>query len=391
MEGRDTILVWLAHDEITDMEEYVQILKTKDAPMCCKVTLWALALTKTWFRALERPPKSHYTIFLRCTEALPCPECFNREASEQAVQKELARTGAAATEKQNQNKDSDKKGSKGSVELPSKKPAKPSGDELVGILSDDKIEDILNHLDNDFASEERIKKGTKERMYFIKTVLNTIKPLPDYQMLIENKIVDPAALNKILGVVVSAISYLTRIEIEPVFKLVFLLVSNLNGIFFNQIGQEINTKGFNKFLLFVQNTASLSRTRFVFLLDLISALNQKALSQLVVDIINGKVTVSGLKDNLLDVYAKSSAREVEVCKKGHPLTIARIFTPVIVFTHHSDAKSLEELSEENARLKQNIEVLFGDIKYYNSCNLIADLKAALAKKEKSDPAQEGST
>jgi len=364
---KDLLILWLAHSEITSMEEYVDVLISKEAPVHSRAALWSLGLTKTWFKRAERPGRVEYTVFLKCVPERRCLDCFNRRIPAEKTDE------AEAAEKESEISPQTKEKGGGEQKEPEQK-----SDEDESFPEKD-IEEMFSHVDSSFREEEKEEKTKEERLYLIRTILCALRKTADYQMLAKSGKVSKDSLDRVLCAVLTGVSFITGMEVAVLFKFMYLLCSNLNGVFFSPEGQKIAEEEFDKLLLFVQNVSAISKKKFVYLLDVISTLNQEQLAKFVGDITKGTVTISGLKSSLFSAYSKTSALEIEKCKKERPGCIPRIFTPKIIFKHQESAKSSESLEEENYRLKQNIEVLFGDMQHFNTCDLVAQLKRELEK------------
>ncbi|KAI5171112.1 hypothetical protein NEFER03_0514 [Nematocida sp. LUAm3] len=385
MDEKDKVLCWLSQKEIANMEEYVQVLQKNVITHVCRVTLWGLALTKSLFKRTETPPTVIYNVFLPCTEKFMCTSCYNQRYLEKIKEKKgpiteaslNASLGAASNAKEDKKSESPDKKKKDAEKKKDKKKEKEEERELT--ITDEEINSIIKHIDKGFAENEIMKKTVEERLYFVHTVLHILQKTSEYKIILENKAVDPQNFTKIIGLVIVAISYLTSIQIKAVVKMMLLLITNINGIFCEKKEENITVDEFTKFLLFIQSTASISDSRFIRLFDILSTLNQPLFLKFVTQIIKGEINVSSIKPDLFSSYSAVSAKEIETFRNGNPFKCMRIFSPEIVYTHHDEKKSFQDLSEENTRLKENISVLMGDLKAYNQSNVIVKLKEELNK------------
>ncbi|OAG28931.1 hypothetical protein NEDG_01070 [Nematocida displodere] len=380
MEDANTIIKWLTHNEIDNMEAYTGVLKNRSIPCCSQVEIWSLAFTKSWFKRTHRPLRSFYNTFLTCTDSFPCTECFNHRADEERKKTALETSSEATPASGAATPSSASTPAPPTPEEAPQRPEKDSpgenGKESKNCLfSDKEIGGIINNLDKAFQEKEEIPKTDEERLYLVHMVMHALSTTPDYQMLMEDGNVDPKGMQKIFCALAVAFTYLVRIEIQPVYKLLFFLCSNINGFFFTPEGQSVSKKEFTTFLVFVQNTTAISRNKFIYLIDILSSLNQPTLAKFIKNIIAGKVTVSALKEELFREYSVPSTKEIDHFKKHNPTSIPRIFTPEIVFLHGKVQKdNTATLMEENAMLKGNIQTLLSDLKYFSTSGLIKDLK-----------------
>ncbi|KAI5192418.1 hypothetical protein NEMIN01_2005 [Nematocida minor] len=406
MEQRDKVILWLAHDEIQSMSEYVEELKNEGVPSYSKISVWGLAFTKSWYRRIERPQFAIYNTIIKCTKKLPCPDCYRKKEQKKAELEEAAKKGKgvqgavdavskALSPGKAQDGSKEDKPDKNAEEKDSKEPKEDGKDknsevpesehseeegEEHSILDDEEIESLVSHLDCDFAKEENKCKTEGERYYTIRMVMHALKKSYEYNMLVSHKRVHPKNIDKIFSLCIGAFSYFTSYNIEKIFKVFFFLASNLNGVFATKKGQDMTQKEFDKFLLFVQNTAALSKNKFMILIDAISSLNQEILTKFAYDIIKGNISVTGVQKELFDKYSKPSAAEIDEFKKTHPFSLLSTFTPRIIFLHQKENKTLDELKKENAYLKENIEVLLSDLKHSNTSGFAAQLKKDLEEK-----------
>ncbi|EIJ93895.1 uncharacterized protein NEPG_01467 [Nematocida parisii ERTm1] len=394
MEQKDKVILWLAHDEIDDMREYIEELKNNDIPAYARIAVWGLAFTKSWYRRIERPQFAIYNTILKCKKKLPCPDCYKKimqkkqaeidkkkgikgmiDTFSEVMNKETPKTNASEENKEDTKNDEAKKDSEESSDKKEKEEEEDS--ESDDLLDDDEIASIIGHLDCDFSKEEKSEKSETERLYTMRIVMYALTKSYEYNMLISHERVHKKNVDKIFGLCIGAFSYFSAYHIENLFKVVFFLASNINGIFSTKKGQSMTKKEFDRFLLFVQNTAALSKNKFMILIDVISSLNQEVLTKFIYDIIKGDVSVSGVQKDLFDKYSKPSVNEIEEFKKNNPFSILSKFTPRIIILHQKETKTLDEFKRENAYLKENIETLLSDLKHSNTCGFIAQLKKDL--------------
>ncbi|KAI5191038.1 hypothetical protein NECID01_1268 [Nematocida sp. AWRm77] len=395
-QDKDKIILWLAHNEIGNMEEYVQILQTKTVPVHARTILWSLGMTKTWFKRVDRPLKFSYTVFLTCQKDALCPECFNKRQKEiQKRKEEEAKREKEKKKEEEAGPDSRKKNHSAKKEqAPEEKtasetktdyssnPQSPIDLKKTCLISSEEIDEILKNIDDSFKTEESVKKTRDGRLYMIQVVLHGLKETPDYQMLVQNEKVSEKSLTKILCMIVGCLSYFTSLETEVVFKFMFLFCTSLNGVFLSEDGQNITREEFKTMLLFIQNVATISKNKFVCLFDVLSTLNQESLVKFVRNVIKEKISVSSLKDSLFKKYSLPSALEIDQYRRDNPRSIPRIFMPYLVFQHQKTEKTLREIQCENARLRENIEVLLQDMQHLNTNHMIKILKQQLGKAEK---------
>ncbi|KAH9385856.1 uncharacterized protein NEMAJ01_0752 [Nematocida major] len=388
------LIQWLATGEIDNMQEYVEELKSENIPGHARIAVWGLAFTKSWHRRTERPQFALFNTLISCTKKLPCPDCHRRDERKRAEEAqretsqstkgivrslESAISGEKEEEKEKE-KDEKEKDEKDEEEKEEEKEKEDDDDESEE-FEESEIESILSHLDCDFAREANKHIRTKERHYMMQVVMKALKNSYEYNMLISCERVNKKNMDKIFGICIGAFTYFSSYRVEKIFKVAFFLASNINGIFCSKRGLDMTKKEFDRFLLFVQNTAALSKNKFMILMDVISCLNQEILAEFVYGIVKGSISVSGMQKDLLDKYGKESAGEIEAYKKAHPFCLLSKFTPRIVFIHQQAEKSLNELKKENSYLKENIETLLCDLKYANSSELIGQLKRDIAEKD----------
>ncbi|KAI5137140.1 hypothetical protein NEAUS04_2115 [Nematocida ausubeli] len=411
MEKKDKVIMWLAQDEIDSMQAYTEELMQNGIPTCARIAMWGLAFTKSWYRRIERPQFAIYNTILKCRKKLPCPDCYKKilqkEQEERDKKKGLkgmldtfsevmnAPSPSVNKEGDQEKEESGKEKEENSKEKEEEKNKEKEGkdsqsdaesqeeseDEDSDLLSDEAIQSIIGHLDCDFSKDEGGKKSEKERAYTMRIVRYALRRSYEYNMLVSHERVHKKNVDKIFSLCIGAFSYFSAYHIENLFKVAFFLASNINGIFFTKKGQSMTKKEFDRFLLFLQNTAALSKNKFMVLIDTISTLNQEILTQFIFDIIKGDVSVSGVQKDLFEKYSKKSAAEIDEFKKKNPFSLLATFTPRIIILHQKENKTLDELKRENAYLKENIETLLGDLKHSNTCGFIAQLKKDLEEKE----------
>lgn len=381
----EQVLEWLAYNEIEDMKKYVRVLKTEILPDSARPCIWFLALTKSWFKRAIRRLRSGYTVFCLCTSEFPCPECYNaivlpelvpdaepEKGSEKAQTEEKAKKQKMEDEKKEKEKKDKKKQSK------PEEPGQKENREVFSMVSDTELKEILNNLDAKFEAEERHRKKEPERLYLVHCVLNAMKEAEDYKMIAKNEAVDVNSLNRVLAIFACTFTYFTRMDPEGVFRILFLLCSNLCGFFFTTQGQKTKKTEYIKFLIFVQNLTAISKKKYLLFLDVLSTLNQEMLASFISKIIQGKINLSGVKADLLVSFSDPSAEEIEAYKKNHPYQIPRIFNLTLMFYHKRKQEiDVREIKEENQRLRQNIDTLLSDMQYFNTCEIIAQLKKEL--------------
>lgn len=378
MEGKDKIILWLAHDEIGNMMEYMESLKKDEIPPYSRIALWGLAFTKTWYRRIERPQFAIYNTLVKCTKSLPCPECYRKKQQKREAKKikeEEKKEGLKGVLNTFEEAIENKK------EKESSESESEPETECESILSTDEIEAIITHLDCDFEKEERGGKTEDERAYTIRIVMNALKESYEYNLLMGHERIHQKNMDKIFQLLVGAFSYFTAYHIDKIFKVIFFIASNLNGVFTSKKGLDMTKKEFDRFLLFVQNTAALSKNKFMTLIDVMSCLNQQALTSFIYDIVKGSISVSSIHKDLFEKYAKPSVNEIEQYKKDHPFSLLTRFTPRVIVLHQEENQSVDELKRANSYLKENIETLMNDLKYSNGSGFIAELKAELEEKE----------
>lgn len=396
MEKKNLIVQWLAHGEITSMDEYTKLLQKEKVEISCRTTIWALALTKSWYKRIKRPARSMYTIFLECNEKHLCLECFNNGVTakdkdkQESPQPESKKEESKKEEnsKEESKKEEDKK-EKDSEQLkqskqPEQPPSKIDNHEHKFYLTDEEIEEIIIHIDKEFIEKEDIKKTQEQRRYLIHISLAALVKTEDYLALVDNPSVSSESVDSILSLFVCTFSFLSSVDTTSMFKLMFLITSNINGVFMTAKGQSITREGFDKFLLLMQNAVAISRKKFILLIDVISTLNQEYLAKFIYDAATGSISLSKIKSSLFSEYSKKSVEEIEKAQMTAPGQVTRILCPEIVFTHTNASKSIEALIEENNRLRQNIETMFCDLRYFGSCKFISDLKQQILAKSSAE-------
>ncbi|KAI5179729.1 hypothetical protein NEOKW01_0192 [Nematocida sp. AWRm80] len=380
------VIHWLACREITDMREYAEALGAQGIPYTAKISLWSQALTKCWYKRTPRQLQVKYSIFLKCTKRFICPECFNRKnvlkyLDSKEKEDEKSEWSVSTSTKETE-EEHDIEGDLDSMDtLDTLHSFDQTEDKSIdNVLSDDELRNIIKHLDSGFVELEIRKKTEVERLYLIRTSLYALVSSVGYAELIAHEAVSQNHLNKILGILVSGCSFLMGLDVESMFKMVYLLIFNLNGVFFTEIGQEFTKTDIDSWFLFIQNLSVLSHKRFLMLIDLISTFNQPTYAKFIQYVANKKIVVSSLKPELFAKWSKSSTKEIEEYKKEHPFSIPRLFFSSIIFSHKEEQNDPETLKEENLRLRHNITTLINDLRYFNTCKLIKCLKKELHEK-----------